>query len=570
MNESKLLLIGINSKFIHSNLAIYSLKACCSDYSNHIVIKEYTINRPMQEILADIYEEKPRMIAFSCYIWNIRLVYDLITELVKILPDTDIWLGGPEVSFDCFDILNSHKEIRGIMSGEGEITYALLAKSYVEYVDDAAMLLRALNSIGGLYINGPKPVFTGERTCMNMDELAFAYEDLSQFENRIIYYETSRGCPFSCSYCLSSVEKKLRFKSLAKVYKELTQFIDAKVKQVKFVDRTFNCSHEHAIGIWKFIKENDNGVTNFHFEISADLLNDEELSILTSMRPGLVQLEIGVQSVNDETIAAINRTMNLEKLANAVSILRKANNVHLHLDLIAGLPYEDRESFINSFNVVYSMNPEQLQLGFLKVLKGTEMECMANDFAVRRMSIPPYEVLSTKWLSYEDICELKAVEEMVELYYNSNQYRHILTYLEQAFASPYEMFRKLATFYSERGYTVMTPSRLYRYDVLLEFANVSDPGKEELYCELFTFDMYLRENLKSRPSFAREYPKMKDIMKNYKKTSEYHYELFSYPVWDENVEDMQALSEDMLVRFDYRERSPLTNDAVIKLMFCKD
>ena len=364
----KILLAACNAKYIHSNLAVYDLKAYSSDYDEHVILREYTINQPKDEILKDIYSSGADVVCFSCYIWNISFVRELIRDLVKILPKTAFWAGGPEVSYDAEKFLTEMPEMTGVMVGEGEKTFHDLLEFYIDGKD-------SLEEVSGIaYRTGDKIIHNGWRELMDLSAIPFVYEQLEKFENRIIYYESSRGCPFSCSYCLSSIDKKLRFRDLELVKKELQFFLDHRVPQVKFVDRTFNCKHEHAMTIWKYILEHDNGVTNFHFEISADLLREEEMELMSQMRPGLIQLEIGVQSTNPETIRAIHRHMDLKKLEHCVNRVHSFRNIHQHLDLIAGLPYEDYDTFHQSFNDVYQMKPDQLQLGFLKVLKGSLMQ----------------------------------------------------------------------------------------------------------------------------------------------------------------------------------------------------
>ena len=569
----KFLLVAINAKYIHSNPAVYSLKKYAgADMQEYIEIAEYTINQQMQDILADIYTRKPDAVGFSCYIWNWNMIQCLLEELPKVLPDTDIWLGGPEVSYNGEDVLTRFPGVKGIMSGEGEQTFKELLEWYVQGK------LPDVEGIAGLYLrNG----YTKARDLIDLNDLPFLYGDLDRFANRIIYYESSRGCPYRCSYCLSSIDKKVRLRKIETVKQELQFFLDHKVKQVKFVDRTFNCDHEHAVEIWRYIKENDNGVTNFHFEISADILREEEIALLGSLRPGLAQLEIGVQSVNPETLQAINRRMDVERLEKIVAALRGNNNIHLHLDLIAGLPFEDYDSFVTSFNWVYAMKPEQLQLGFLKVLKGSPMAEKAEEYGVIHLSKPPYEVLSTKWLSYGDIMRLKRVEEMVELYYNSQQFTHTLPILEQVFDNAFALYEALADYYEKRGFLVESPSRAYRYQILLEFATERDVTRRALYEEALLYDLYLRENLKSRPGFAGmlyETDVCKDFVRAFYRKEEKertylpayaaydwkqlskmtHLEPFIYSVWDKE----QALEgEIQYVLFDYQERNPLTYQA---------
>jgi len=586
----KFLLVAINAKYIHSNPAIYSLRAYAGEnLQKHVELAEYTINQYVPEILADIYQRKPEAIGFSCYIWNWRLVQELLQELPKLLPGVPIWLGGPEVSFACEKILQQYPDVTGVMVGEGEATFKELLEYTVQAWNMATSREKACEEsfygenpkkricitadyrhIPGLYLpTGYTPV----RALTDMSSIPFLYNDLQPFENKIIYYESSRGCPFRCSYCLSSIDKAVRLRDTSVVKKELQFFLENRVKQVKFVDRTFNCNHEHTMEIWQYILENDNGVTNFHFEVSADILREDEITLLNRMRPGLVQLEIGVQSVNPQTLQAIKRVMDVEKLEETVAAIQKGKNVHIHLDLIAGLPYEDYESFGRSFNRVYAMKPEQLQLGFLKVLKGSEMWERAEEYGICYQENPPYEVLYTKWLSYEDVLHLKRVEEMVELYYNSNQFTYTLQVLEKVFESPFIMYEALARFYEEKGYFTSSPARAYRYQVLLEFALLYDSGRADLYRELLTYDMYLRENLKSRPDFAADQTPFKEQIKAFYKKEETdriylpdyagydwkqlskmtHMEVFRYPV-------------PHYVLFDYRERNPLTYEAATKVI----
>lgn len=585
----KFLLVAVNAKYIHSNPAVYSLRGFLSkELQAHVGIAEYTINHRPEDILGDLYRQKPDAIAFSCYIWNWEMIQNIIPELHKILPGVPIWLGGPEVSFDAPEILQRMPMVTGIMVGEGEETFSELLTYYVNRceksknpdgsnTEEGAI---ALTRISGLVL--PEGA-TKERELTNLSEIPFLYEDMKPFENRIIYYESSRGCPYRCSYCLSSIDKKLRLRDIEVVKKELQFFLDQRVPQVKFVDRTFNCDHRHALEIWSYILENDNHVTNFHFEISADILRQDEIELLAKMRPGLVQLEIGVQTANGETLKEIRRNMDLDRLEKNVAGVHEGKNIHLHLDLIAGLPFEDYESFRNSFNRVYRMKPEQLQLGFLKVLKGSYMHEKAGDYGLVYQSKPPYEVLYTKWLSYEEVLRLKRIEEMVEIYYNSNQFTCTLPVLEQIFESPFVMYEALADFYEKKGYFVNSPARAYRYQVLLDFATTKDKTREELYKETLTYDMYLRENLKSRPVFSTELTEKKDVFKRfYQKEeetrtylpaySEYdskqlskmtHLEVFRYPVWE--IAEKGALKlekgEEKYILFDYRERNPLTGDA---------
>lgn len=602
----KFLLAAVNAKYIHSNPAIYSLRAYAGEeLQRYVELAEYTINQSMQEILADIYRRQPDVIGFSCYIWNWRLIQELLGELPKLLPDTELWLGGPEVSFDAPQILRRYECLSGIMIGEGEAAFRELLEYYLwkwskkegrggeetfgaEGKPDGGRIRvseeagERLRGIAGLCLPDG---FTSDRVLTDMTDIPFLYYDLKPFENKIIYYETSRGCPYRCSYCLSSIDKVLRMRDINVVKRELQFFLDNRVKQVKFVDRTFNCDHAHAMEIWQYILEHDNGVTNFHFEISADILREDEIALLNRFRPGLAQLEIGVQSVNSETIKAIQRVMNVAKLERAVTAIRLGQNIHQHLDLIAGLPYEDYESFGRSFDRVYHMRPEQLQLGFLKVLKGSAMYEKAAEFGIHYLEQPPYEVLYTKWLSYEEVLRLKGVEEMVELYYNSGQFRNTLLYLERAFTSPFAMYESLAAFYSENGFFVNSPARAYRFQVLLDFAAARDGGCLAAYRELLTYDMYLRENVKSRPEFAEDISGYRDVFRRFYQEEESerrflpdyadydwkqlsrmtHLEPFHYPVWDaERMREEKKEEQPVFLLFDYRKRDPLNYEAAVR------
>ena len=584
----KFLLTAVNAKYIHSNPAIYSLRAYAGvTYEQHIELAEYTINHSLQSILTGIYEKKPDVIGFSCYIWNIRMIEELLEELPKIMPRVPIWVGGPEVTYRAAEFLEQHPSVQGVMVGEGEATFLEVLRYYLEEPI-------SLSQIAGIVYRDEKGriIQNEPRELTNLDRLPFLYHNLEPFTNRIIYYETGRGCPYRCSYCLSSIDKTVRLRSFSVVREELQFFLDHQVTQVKFVDRTFNCNRKHAMDIWQYLIEHDNGVTNFHFEIEADILSEEELALLAKARPGLFQMEIGVQTANPETLHEIRRTARLDRIEHAVAQLKRAGNIHVHLDLIAGLPFEDYESFGHSFDTVYAMEPEQLQLGFLKVLWGSYMQEKAKDYELKYLTTAPYEVLSTKWLSYGDVVRLKRVEEMVELYYNSNQFTTTLPLLEAFFARPFAMYQALADFYEDNGYFVTTPSRIYRYQVLLDFILSIAPGEHLAYFkEALTYDIYLRENAKSRPDFAPDLQEYKNVItdfyreeaENYRflpESSQYdarqlqrmtHLEVLQYPVFSK--EKMAELKnglwekeESYFVLFDYASRNPLTYEARVVVL----
>ena len=546
----KILLAACNAKYIHSNPAVYDLRAFASEYKEHILLGEYTINQTKDEILKEIYRSGAEVVCFSCYIWNISFVRELIFDLKKILPGTAFWVGGPEVSFDAENFLKEMPQVTGVMVGEGEETFLELARYYIEKKGTLA-------DIRGIAFRENGEIFhNGWREVMDLSRVPFAYEQTEDFANRIIYYESSRGCPFSCSYCLSSIDKKLRFRNLELVKKELQFFLDKKVPQVKFVDRTFNCKHDHAMEIWKYILEHDNGVTNFHFEISADLLREEALELMSRMRPGLIQLEIGVQSTNPDTIRAIHRNMDLKKLEASVARVKSFGNIHQHLDLIAGLPCEDYESFQRSFEQVYRMKPDQLQLGFLKVLKGSSMYHEAQKYEILYKEKEPYEVLSTAWLSYEDILKLKMVESMVEVYYNSGQFRKTLSWIETFYQEMFSFYESLGAYYEEKGYEEISHSRLRRYEILLEFLKEKTQLPVNTASQHMVYDLYLREKLKKRPVFAMDQKPYEASVRNYRKANKIP-----------KTAHIEVFGDGSAVLFDYEARDPLTNNARAEQIF---
>lgn len=588
----KYLLVAINAKYIHSNLAVYSLKEYATEYAtdylegdNSIEIAEYTINQYTEKILQDIYIRKPDHIGFSCYIWNIDYVMELVENVRKVLPDTCIWLGGPEVSYNASQVLEQHPGVTGIIRGEGEEIFKNLLNTLAnQNTSSQNQDVNTLHYVKGISFRKDEEIITTpDAPPVDMSAIPFVYRNLDQFENRIIYYESSRGCPFSCSYCLSSIDRNLRFRDINLVKEELKFFIDNKVAQVKFVDRTFNCKKEHSTEIWNFIKEQDNGITNFHFEVAADILNEQELDIISGMRPGLIQLEIGVQSTNDETITLIDRKMDFNKVAGIVEQLKSFGNTHLHLDLIAGLPKEGIDSFARSFNMVYEIKPEQLQLGFLKVLHGSKMELQTEENRLIYTSRPPYEVLSTKWMGYEDILRLKKVEEAVEIYYNSGQYSQSILELEKYFDTAFDMFDRLGEYYYQHAPNGEKHSRVQRYQLLLDFVKQNldmTLRQERIFVQLLTYDFYLRDNVRNRPDFAAnidEYKKQinsmyvkeeecRELLPDYTEFNSKqlakmtHMEVFDFDVEGYMNSGIQESGTYFMV-FDYKNRNPLTNGA---------
>lgn len=564
----KILLTAINAKYIHANLAVYSLRAYAKEYREQISLLECTINQRVEEILEKIYKEKPDVLCFSCYIWNISYVKELIQEIKMLRPDLPIWVGGPEVSYEVEMLLKENPQIDGVIIGEGEQTFCEICRCYVAQSQDLETAICQVRGVAYRKKSG-EIIYTEMQQPLDMDTIPFVYNDMESFKNRIIYYESSRGCPFSCSYCLSSVDKRLRFRSLELVKKELAFFIEKEVPQVKFVDRTFNCNHQHAMEIWRFIKEKDRGITNFHFEVAADLLNEEELALISDMRPGLIQLEIGVQSTNEATITEIHRHMDLNEVKETVRSIQKAGNIHQHLDLIAGLPEEDYLTFAKSFDEIYALKPEQLQLGFLKVLKGSYLFEHAKEYGMLYKSEPPYEIMETKWLPYEDVLKIKLVEEMLEVYYNSGQFEITMKVLELAFSSAFFMFLKLGMFYEEKGYRQIRHTRNRRCEILLEFIRIYDKEHEELYRQTLTMDLYYRENMKTRPGFAKDLAEYKNVSRHYcPKGEQKHLEPCHYTglfTEQRTLTEYPEECKEYYAVFDYANRSRLTNQAEIQI-----
>ena len=632
----KILLVAINAKYVHSNLAIYTLRSYARLRGIDIEIAEYTINNYQEEIMADIYKKKPDFIGFSCYIWNIDYVEAISRELKKVLPCTHIWFGGPEVSFNSEDYLKNHGYVDGIMIGEGEETICEVIRYYQsdnqenikKNIDNNELIdklkecdicattgitlydnddddetiekddtinnkdIKDIKDIKGIVTrNGDEIINTGMRNYMNMDDVPFVYEDLSEFENRIIYYESSRGCPYSCSYCMSSIDKRVRFRSMDLVKKELQFFLDNKVSQVKFVDRTFNCNKERTKDIWNYIKEHDNGITNFHFEVSADILSDEEIELMKDMRPRLIQLEIGVQSTNLQTIDAIKRKMDFDRLSDIVKKINETKKVHQHLDLIAGLPYEGMDSFKKSFNDVYGLEPEQLQLGFLKVLKGSLMHSEAEKYGIVYKTNPVYEVLYTNWLSYDEILKLKQIEEMVEVYYNSRQFENTMKYIQNFFETPFDMYEYFASYYDRHNLFDIKHNRIARYNILIDmFKNITNVTQEEIsiLLDLLKHDLYLREKIKTRPEWAELIDELKKRYNEFYKDEEAIRKILpNYNSYDtkqiarltniesysidviEYVEHGVMNKQETYILYDYLERNPINYQASIKKVFVK-
>lgn len=488
----KVLLTAINSKFIHSNLAIRYLKAYTKDLNYDCKIREFSINDREEKILEEIIKEKPDIVAFSTYIWNIEMITKL-SELIKIVnSDIEIVYGGPEVSYDSVNIL---KELKGdyIIQGEGEETF----REFIKY----KLGELKISSIRGLYYKERSEVINnGSRPLMNMNDCVFPYEEDENLDNKIVYYEASRGCPFNCKYCLSSTIHGVRFLEIERVKRELQYFIDKKVKLVKFVDRTFNCNHKFAMAIWEFLIA-ANTDTQFHFEISADILKDKELELLRKAPKDRFQFEVGVQTTNDTVLNNINRFVNFTDIKDKVCELLEIKNIKQHLDLIAGLPGEDLTSFIKSFNDVYSIEPEEIQLGFLKLLRGSSMREEAERYGMKFSPYPPYEILATKDISYNELLILKKVEEMVDKYYNSQKFNNIIKFLINSFNTPYEFYLSLGEFFDKNGYFNRNIGNNEYYKVFLDFNEEITMLDKEALKDIIKYDYLSFNKRRGMPEF---------------------------------------------------------------------
>lgn len=493
----KLLFVGINAKYIHSNPAIRILaKYVKQRLPIEPALLECTINQYTEDVLRLIYEEKPDAIGFSCYIWNIQMVKTLIPALRKILPDCILFAGGPEVSFDSASFLQENP-LNFIIRGEGEISLTEAVRCLLEN--------KPYTGVNGLTVRLPDGSVreNPDADVPNTAEVPFPYDTLAPLKNRIVYYETTRGCPFRCQYCLSGQHGRVRFRPLALVYEELSFFLRERVPQVKFVDRTFNCDKQYAMSIWHYLAEHDNGVTNFHFEMAAELLDKETISWLNTVRKGLFQFEIGVQSTNPDTLRAVQRVTLPEKLTPVIRALQRGQNIHLHLDLIAGLPYESYDRFGESYNYVYSLHPDQLQLGFLKLLKGSGLAAKQEEYGLVCRDDAPYEILSTPWLPYADVLRLKRIEALNELYYNSLRYQKALAFLIGQFSSPFACFESLAAFFEENGLFGAPLAKLHTYTALYRFCEKKKFDTER-FRWLIRYDMLAHEKLKKNPDWLGE------------------------------------------------------------------
>ena len=545
----KILLTAINSKYIHSNLAVRYLKKFTERLDYECIIREFSINDRDERILEEIIKEKPQVVAFSTYIWNIEVVTRL-SYLIKAVDESiEILYGGPEVSYDSMNIL---KELPGeyIIEGEGEKTY----KEFVEY----KLGMKSIEEIRGLYYKKDNEIFiNGKRPLMNMDEIVFPYDEDENLDNKIVYYEASRGCPFNCKYCLSSTTHGVRFLNIERVKRELQYFIDKKVRLVKFVDRTFNCNYKFSMAIWEFLINADTD-TKFHFEISADILKPQEIELLRKAPKDRFQFEVGVQTTNDDVLFRINRFVNFSDIKEKVEELMSIRNIKQHLDLIAGLPGEDLKSFKKSFNDVYSIRPEEIQLGFLKLLRGSSMREEAHEYEMKYSPYPPYEILSTKDISYDELNLLKEVEHMVDKYYNSQKFDNIIKYFEPKFNTPFEMFYSLSRFFDEKGYFNRNIGNNEYYKVFLDFNSKIIKEDNHILRDIIRYDYLNSNKRRGMPEFLvskiakEEEEKIKEKYRGEYSFRDYYVEKFCINI-NKFIQSGEIEEKDTYMLFGYEE-----------------
>ncbi|MEG0501577.1 MAG: B12-binding domain-containing radical SAM protein [Cellulosilyticaceae bacterium] len=568
----KVLFVSLNAKYVHSSLALRYIKDYCQEYKNNTKILELTINHDENQMIRQIYAEKPDVIGFSCYIWNMADIKKLIPTLKKILPQTEIILGGPEVSYHSTELMEE-LDIDMIMEGEGEEIW----DEYLSYKTSGMPLLKDIDGIIYKDRLTSQVVINKARKLIDLSKLPFVYDNLDGLEHRIIYYEASRGCPFNCQYCLSSIEKGVRFLPVDRVKQELQYFLDNRIMQVKFVDRTFNTKKKYAMEIWQYIIENDNNYTNFHFEIAAELLDDEMIEALKTARPGLIQFEIGVQSTNIEVLTTIKRRMPFEDIASITNKIKSLGNIHQHLDLIAGLPLEDYSSFRQSFNDVISLRPEQFQLGFLKLLKGSGLRKDASKYGIVYKEEAPYEVLYTDYLSYDEMIRLHNIEEMLERYYNSERFKTSLEYLYTLFDTPFDFYQALANYWEEKSYDKVSHKKASYYIYLVEFVSEFKNANLSLVKELVKFDWFTHEFIKEVPNslvtlsqdiykekvydvlkddeYMQQVSKAASVLPIRQRVRKVHIEYFTYAIYQAiqigNYNTINILDQPQPILFDY-------------------
>ena len=546
----KILLTTLNSKFIHTCLSIRYLKSYCKDKFPGIYIEEYTINQNTDYIAREIYKQSPDIVAFSSYIWNMTETLEIAEILKTVNPNIIIILGGPEVTYNGEEVLRDNSFIDYIIFGEGEETLKHLLSTIEDKGDFKLVEGIIYKEKEKICINAPRPLI------QDLDSISSPFDDdIETFKNKIAYFESSRGCPFNCQFCLSSSIKGVRFFSLERAKSDLKKLIDIGVDQIKFVDRTFNAKKGYAMEIMNFIREQNTKGINFHFEVTAHLVDDEMLVFLENVEEGLFQFEVGVQSTNAQTLEAIDRTTDFEKLSRVVNRINSFKNIHLHLDLIAGLPYENYESFRNSFNDVYALNPHKLQLGFLKVLRGSGLWDKTDEYGFKFIDVAPYEILETAYISYGEISRLKDLEDMVEKYGNEWYFKNTIDYIiKHYFETPFDFFEGFASYWESKEYHKVSHSRRALYEKLYEFIAETLDIDKLLVANLIKYDFLLnnktatlpeflrndyKDDLKtSRHGFLQDENNLKQYLPDYADTpvkrilNDVHFEMFDYNVKD--------------------------------------
>jgi len=505
----KILLVSLDSKYIHANLAVRYLKKYCRNFN--IAIKEFTINQKQEYILGEILAEDPDIICFSCYIWNIDYIKDISYIIKEANNKVKILCGGPEVSYEIRDFMESNSSIDYVIFGEGE-------ESFREFLEEIHKHKPDLGKIKGLAYkeNNEVIINEGRAPIDNLDIIDYPYEEGEEFDNKIIYYESSRGCPFCCSFCLSSLYKKLRFFSMERVKRDLKMLLNTRARQIKFVDRTFNADYRRSMEIMEYIAKNNKNNMTVHFEITADIINDEFLNFLSKMPVNMFQFEIGVQSLNEDTLREIDRHMDKEKLSRAIRQIGKNKNIHMHLDLIAGLPYEDYESFKKSFDGVYRLDAEKIQLGFLKVLKGTKIFRDRDKHGIKYTKKAPYEVICTKYMSLEELLKLKKIEDLVNRYYNEKYFDKSLKYVtDTEFPdSPFEFYESFSDYWLKHDLYNQAHSRKNLYKILYDYVKYRK-GMDQEFIETLKFDYIFNNQFEELPDYLdrESEDKFKDIKK---------------------------------------------------------
>ena len=508
------LLTTLNSKYIHTALALYSLQAYCRRDFPAVQVKEFNINQDLEVILGAIYQTHPSILGLSTNIWNITPSLELVERVKKVMPETVVILGGPEASADWATLLQQPAAPDYIVRGEGEETLRQL----LHYLTSGEPEPTAINGLA--FRDGDRVVATPPRAPLDLEQIPFPYPDLSSLRHRIVYYESSRGCPYHCAYCMSGWEKStMRYLPVERVKADLTRFIEAGVRTVKLIDRTFNLHRQRTIELMEFLARQE-GTTEFHLEMVGEIIDEQTIDIFQTAPPGRFRVEIGVQSTCPAALEAVNRRYDLKRLGRNCAELTRIPGLTVHLDLIAGLPYEDLPTFAQSFDWTFRLRPAELQLGFLKLLKGSPLRGQAEEYGYRFTAAPPYEILQSKWLSYPDLLHLKSVATLVEKMYNSKHFHYTLSYLlRKESASPWQLFSALARYLEEEAFFGEVHKPVAYFDALWRFlqsgAADGQIGELEKLRDLLTLDFYLSGQGGQPPDWlTRESPALRTAVKS--------------------------------------------------------